>query len=151
MKNIVNFSTWKLSFDALATKDDLSNVLNETYKPAAGSAQDDFTLQQLFDFTVYTKTLKDPTAKDILRTHQHTSNAQKIYAQLCQSATKSAKAKDDLAEFLTTTKLDSTWHGSHHGFLLHWCSQLCAYEELADSSELYLSRQKLNLLSKAVN
>ena len=154
LKDIVNFSTWKLSFVALATKDDLSNVLNETYKPSAGAAQDVFTLQQQFLFAVFTKTLKDPTAKDILRSHQHTGDAQKIYAQLCKSATKSAKAKlskDDLAEFLTTAKLDSAWRGSHHGFLLHWCSQLRAYEELADSSELYSSRQKLNLLSKAVN
>ena len=48
LKDIVNFSTWKLSFDALATKDDLSNVLNETYKPSAGTSQDVFTLQQQF-------------------------------------------------------------------------------------------------------
>ena len=40
LKDIVHFSTWKLSFDALAIKDDLANVLNETYKPTAGTAQD---------------------------------------------------------------------------------------------------------------
>ena len=84
-------------------------------------------------------------------TYRRCSEDLRTTLQVCYQICKAKLSKDDLAEFLTTAKLDSTWRGSHHGFLLHWCSQLRAYEELADSSELYSSRQKLNLLSKAVN
>ena len=154
LKDLVHFSAWQLTFVALVKKDDLANVIDPMYKPAGSEATDVFALQQQFLFAVFTRTLKDSTAKDILRTYQTTGDAQKIYAKLCSAATKSAKAKlakDDLSEFLTTAKLDHTWKGSHHGFILHWKSKLRAYEELADSSELHSNKQKRNLLSRAVS
>ena len=57
---------------------------------------------------VLTKTLKDPTAKDILCQYQHNGDSQQIYVKLNSKARKSAKAtlaKMRLVEFLTTGNL----------------------------------------------
>ena len=104
LKDITHYSTWKLTFDALAHKDELGNVLDEGYKPSKAD-EDVFNLQKQWLFAVFTKTLKDPTAKDILCQYQHNGDSQQIYAKLKSKARKSAKAtlaKMRLVEFLTT-------------------------------------------------
>ena len=107
LKDITHYSSWKLAFDALAHKDELGNVLDEGYKPSKAD-EDVFNLQKQWLFAVFTKTLKDPTAKDILRQYQHNGDSQQIYAKLKSKARKSAKAtlaKMRLVEFLTTGNL----------------------------------------------
>ena len=77
-----------------------------------------FSAQQQFLFAVFTQTLVDPTAKDILRRHQGTTDAQKIYSELVSAATNSdhaTLAKQEILKFLTFVKLDHSWKGTHDG------------------------------------
>ena len=64
MKDILSFSTWKLKFTALATKDGLSRILEPSYIPGTDPEKHLFSAQQQFLFAVFTQTLVDPTAKD---------------------------------------------------------------------------------------
>ena len=101
-----------------------------------------FNLQNQWLFAVFTKTLKDPTAKDILCQYQHNGDSQQIYAKLKSKARKSAKvtlAKMRFVEFLTTGKLDHSWKGSHYGVILLWCAKLREFEEVALTNEHYNS------------
>jgi len=129
-------------------------VLDPTYIPApVGESETLFQYQQQFLLAVFTQTLKDPTAKDILLKHRRHGDAQKIYRDLVTAATTSAQAKiakSELVAFLTTKSLDNTWRGTHDGFILHWESQARKYDELALSTEKYSPGQKYAMLSKAV-
>ena len=76
LKDILNFSTWRLSFEAIAIKDGLENILDPSYIPApVGESETMFQYQQQFLFAVFTQTLKDPTAKDILSKHRRHGDA----------------------------------------------------------------------------
>ena len=104
-------------------------------------------------FAAFAIILKDPVAKDVLKQYQHSKDAQSIYSKLELKARKSARAtldKGKLGEFLTTKRLDHTWRGSHHGFILHWTSQLRLFEEIAPISEHYSNAQKRTYLCNAV-
>ena len=154
LKDILSFSTWKLKFTAIATKDGLARILEPSYIPGTDAEKHLFSAQQQFLFAVFTQTLVDPTAKDILRRHQGTTDAQKIYSELVSAATSSARAtlaKQEILKFLTSVKLDHSWKGTHDGFILHWCSQLRQFEEICHPSELYNSFQKFTMLSLAVS
>ena len=154
LKDILSFSTWKLKFTALATKDGLSRILEPSYIPGTDPEKHLFSAQQQFLFAVFTQTLVDPTAKDILQRHQATTDAQKIYSELVSAATNSAcatLAKQEILKFLTSDKLDHSWKGTHDGFILHWCSQLRQFEEICTPSERYNSFQKFTMLSLAVS
>ena len=102
LKDILSFSTWKLKFTALATKDGLVRILEPSYIPGTDPEKHLFRAQQQFLFAVFTQTLVDPTAKDILRRHKATTDAQKIYSELVSAATNSAcatLAKQEILNF----------------------------------------------------
>ena len=102
------YSSWRLTFDALGTKDGFGNILNKVYK-SPQAEQEFFQEQQNWMFAAFAIILKDPVAKDVLKQYQHSKDAQQIYAKLEVKACKSAKAtldKGKLGEFLTTKKLD---------------------------------------------
>ena len=106
------FSTWKLKFTALATKDGLACILEHSYIPSTDPEKHLFSEQKQFLFAVFTQTLVDPTAKDILCRHQATTDAQKIYSESVSAATNSAcatLAKQEILKFLTSVKLDHSW------------------------------------------
>ena len=124
LKDILKFTTWKMQFDALAIKDNVAKVIDANYVPTPNSPEADvFRAQQDFVYAVFTSTLKDPTAKNILASEMRTRNAQKIYRELVRVATTSAQAKiakSELVAFLTTKTLDNSWRGTHDGFLLQY-------------------------------
>ena len=63
-----------MQFDALAIKDNVAKVIDSTYVPTPDDA-DVFRVQQDFVYAVFTSTLKDPTAKNILASEQRSRNA----------------------------------------------------------------------------
>ena len=82
LKDILKFTTWKMQFDALAIKDNVAKVIDANYVPTPNSPEADvFRAQQDFVYAVFTSTLKDPTAKNILASEMRTRNAQKIYRE----------------------------------------------------------------------
>ena len=56
-----------MQFDVLAIKDNVAKVIDANYVPTPGSDDANvFCAQQDFVYAVFTSTLKDPTAKNIL-------------------------------------------------------------------------------------
>jgi len=59
--------------------------------------------------------------KSIVRSHEVDFDAQAVYSNTVHTAKKSTKAqltRDKLVTELTTNKLDSSWIGTHEGFVL---------------------------------
>ena len=91
--------------------------------------------------------------KAFVREHEADYDAQAVYIKLIAHAKVSTSAeltKDQLIEFLTSTKLDSHWRGTTEGFVLHWREQMRLLEDLSPLSERYSSGIKKRMLSSAV-
>jgi len=82
-------------------------------------------------------------------------NAQAVYTKLVRQATMSRKAKlscDKLVIELTTLLLDSTWRGTHEGFVLMWKEKMSLLEDVVTSSQYhYADEVKLSMLQNAVS
>ena len=149
LNNIVDFPSWRVEFDALAIKDGFEDVLNHAYTPNTIEKEQIFQLQNNFLYAVFASTLKATQARNIFRKHTDTRDAQKIYHQVVEEATRSARAHKQKTEHvtnLTTKKLDSSWKGSHDGFLIWFEQELIRYEELVPASEYFKDNQKRAML-----
>ena len=94
LKDILHFNTWKIQFEAFIVKDQLSHVIDHTYKPPAGTDEEvTFKLSQDFVFSIFASKLKAAEAKQIVMQHLNDNNAQEIYRKLKVEATKSARAQ----------------------------------------------------------
>ena len=85
-------------------------------------------------YAVFEKTLLTDKGKALVRQHQHSFDAQKIYKELSAYATQSTKASmnaSSLLLYITSTNLgDGKWKGTTHTFILHWQEQVQKYHDL---------------------
>ena len=81
-------------------------------------------------------------------------DAQSIYQELQEYASKSTQAIIDantLLQYITIASLsDGSWNGTTRHFVLHWMEQVRLYEELVDVSAALSDSVKLTLLTNAV-
>ena len=87
--------------------------------------------------------------------YKGTYNAQSIYRELQEYASKSTQAVIDantLLQYITTASLsDGSWNGTTEQFVLHWLEQVHRYEELIDFSTALSDSVKLTLLTNAIH
>ena len=105
-------------------------------------------------YAVFVRVLKTDKEKAICRKYKGTFDAQSIYCELQEYASKSTQAVIDantLLQYITTASLsDGTWNGTTEQFVLHWLEQVRLYEELVDASAALSDSVKLTLLTNAV-
>jgi len=85
--------------------------------------------------------------------HSDDRDAQLVYKELLAHAHDSSAAVIEVTkytDFLTNSRLDSTWRGTTAGYVAHWRQQLRNYEQLVPSSEYYNDSVKKRMLSTAV-
>jgi len=102
---------------------------------------------------MFNRCVQTDTGKLIVRSHEVDFDAQAVYSKLVHTATKSTKAqltRDKLVTELTTNKLDSSWKGTHEGFVLMWKEKMHLLEDISPQSNHYSTEVKLSMLQNTV-
>ena len=110
---------------AQAQAQDVSDVLNLTFKPATG---DLFEAKQKYMNDVVERVLQMDKGKAIVRSHEADANAQKIFDELCKDALRSTCSSIDISRllsYISSVRIgDGHWNGTAHSFILHWQEQV---------------------------
>ena len=105
-------------------------------------------------YAVFEKILLTDKGKALVRLHQQSFDAQKIYKELSDYAMKSTKATTDASSLLsyitTSNPADGKWKGTTYAFILHWQNQVHKYHDLAPLQTLNDDLQ-CTLLQNAVH
>jgi len=79
-------------------------------------------------YAVLERVLQIDKGKSLVRSDESTSNAQKIFKELCKDALRSTHAHIDssrLLSYITSVRIgDGLWNGTSHSFVLHWQEQV---------------------------
>ena len=154
LKDDAAWDNWNRTTIAQARAQDVADVLDSTYKPTDPLAKELFVEKQKYMYAVFERTLLTDKGKALVRQHQATFDAQKIYSELSQYALQSTKATMDastILSYLTTAKLgDGKWNGTTHAFILHWQDQVRKYHDLSSHHKLPLDLQR-TMLENAVH
>ena len=154
MKKTKEWEQWDTQFRANVTTQGLSNILDPNYIPATYDDKMLFREQQHYMYAVFIRVLKTDKGKAIVRKYKGAYDAQSIYRELQEYASKSTQAVIDastLLQYITTASLcDGSWNGTTEQFVLHWLEQVQLYEELIDVSAALSDSVKLTLLTNAV-
>ena len=154
LKRTKEWKQWDTQFRADVATQGLSNVLDPRYIPATYEDKMLFREQQCYMYAVFVRVLKMDKGKDIIRKYKGIFDAQSIYQELQEYASKSTQAAIDantLLRYITIASLsDGSWNGTTRHFVLHWMEQVQLYEELVDISAALSDSEKLTLLTNAV-
>ena len=107
---------WHRSFRGTALTHQLDHILDPTYVPLSKADKELFAAKQHFAYSVFEHILLTDKGKELVRTHELTSDAQTIYSELQTYAKNSTKAQigaSDILHYLSTTKYDDQW-AFHH-------------------------------------
>ena len=120
---------------AQARAQDIAQVLDHAYVPLIQEEIELFAEKQKYMYAVFEKTLLTDKGKALVKLHQQSFDAQKLYRELSDYAMKSTKATMDalslLSNITTSNLADRKWKGTTHAFILHWQDQVCKYHDLA--------------------
>jgi len=139
-KDNKHFSNWNRYVLSQARAHDVSDVFNSRFVSSTAKSILLFKAKEEFVYSVFNRCVQTDTGKSIIREHEHDYNAQAVYTKLVQQATTSTKAKfsrDKLVIELTTSQLDSTWRGTHEGFVLMWKEKMRLLEDMTSSQYHY--------------
>ena len=153
LKDIRFFLAWHRKFLGQIHAQDLANVANEAYQPNTVADRKLFSLQNDYMYTVFLQTLLTDDTKKIVRDHEETRDAQKIYADLRRFVKASPDATifiNELTQFLATDKLDGRWRGTTKGYLTHWDQKMAQYEDVMLVAQHYTDLAKKRMLMNAV-
>jgi hypothetical protein len=153
-KDDKHFNNWNRSVLSQARAHDVSDVFNSRFVPSTAESILLFKAKQEFVYSIFNRCVQTDTGKSIVREHDHDYNARAVYTMLVQQATTSTKAKlsrDKLVIELTTSLLDSTWRGTHEGFVLMWKEKMRLLEDMTSSQYYYADEVKLSMLQNAVS
>jgi len=144
LKDPKQWDSWHCSILAQAQAQDVSNVLNPSFKLATGE-KNLFEAKQKYMYAVFEKVLHMDKGKALVRSYESTTNAQKIFNDLCQDALRSTHSSIDssrLLSYITSVRIgDGHWNGTSHSFILHWQEQVWLYESLVDSTAHFSPEQ----------
>jgi len=106
-------------------------------------------------YAIFERVSQTDKCKALVRSNETTSNAQKIFAELCQDALRSTHASIDssrILSYITSVRIgDSLWNGTSHSFVLHWQEQVQLYESLVNMASHFSPEQKMHMLKNAVH
>ena len=107
-----------------ARAQNVANVLDHSYVPMTQEDKDLFEAQQTYLYNVLDNCVFTDRGKEIVRTYYDTSDAQKVYEEICILHKESTSAKLDTGNnlsYLTSMQLgDDSWKGTAVGFLTNW-------------------------------
>ena len=146
--------TWHRSFTNQARTQDVLEVLDHTYTPATPEDIDLFDQKKHYLYTVLENTVLTDRGKAIVRQHEATYDAQKVYKALLDHHLTSTKAMMDsstILSYITSVRLgDGKWKGKTEGFITHWMNQVRLYERQVPSTDHFSDGQKRIMLENAV-
>ena len=155
LKNNLAYSNWKLKFSAVASSQDLEDVLDPEYIPLTPEDRDVFKHKQKFLFTVFLETLLTDKGREITRSHAIDKDAQAVFKELDAFYTTTVVGRDKLTQlmqYITNARLgDGTWNGTTHAFILHYQEQIRLYNQYADPGERLTESLQESLLQNAVD
>ena len=155
LKNDKDWDKWDLRFRSVAKTQGLERVLDPAFTPRGADDTALFDQQQHYMYAVFVRTLLTDKGKSIVRAHEQSSNAQKIYEELKRYALKSAQATIDsgaLLEYITSSRIvDGTWKGTNQGYVLHLLEQIRKYDTLVPATDSLSDNIKLQLVQNAVH
>jgi hypothetical protein len=125
---------WNRRFRATAKTHDMMEVLDPTY---VLTNTDDIALleaKQTFMYSVFEEHLQTDIGKTLVRTHKLTSDAQKIYMELCSHmknlASGTLAAANLLSEITNFWIHTARWTGSKRSFILNWKDKVREYNSV---------------------
>jgi Reverse transcriptase (RNA-dependent DNA polymerase) len=147
--------SWHRSFVNQARAQDLSEVLDPTYKPKSSSEEELFNEKQKFVYAILESKVLTDRGKAIVRDFEDTFDAQAVYKKLTEHHLKSTKAmieSSTILSYITSVRLGSgEWNGTTEGFITHWTNQVRLYERQVPSSDYFSDGQKRIMLENAVH
>jgi hypothetical protein len=147
------FESWLVDFMAEGNSQGMENIFDETYSPTDANDIEVFRLQKIYMYSVFTSTLLSDKGKEIVRLHRTDSDAQAIWTKLIahmKTSTSANIAKEELAIFFSTSKLDSHWKGTTSGYIAHWREKMRVWESMAPPAEHYTDVFKKRMVITAV-
>ena len=142
--NYKQWNPWHCSFRVIAHAQGLADVLDATYVPSTGDQQALFGVLQQYTFAVFTNTLKEPSATNLLCRYTgklagtNEGNAQALYTNLVKlmEGGMSARTSCNRLELeLGRLRLDKGWNKPIVSFLVHFSHKLNDLRELRDPSD----------------
>ena len=113
-----------------------------------------FREQQCYMYAVFVSVLKTDKGKAIVQNYMGIFDAQSVYQELQEYASKFSQVIIDantLLQYITISSLsDGSWNGTTRHFVLHWMEQVQLYEELVDISATLSDSANVALLTNAV-
>ncbi len=153
MKDDHRFEQWNLHTKATARAQGMGDIFDKTYKPVRPEDQALFIEKQHYMYSVFVDRIQTDTGKEVVRLHQATSDAHKIYADLVEHYTKSTAAVLDASKilsFLTNHKLGKdAWSGTTTQFIAYWIEQVHLYNSLTEPLPPLQDELKINELCAA--
>jgi len=131
-----HFNNWNRSVISQARAHNVSDVFDTGYTPETEEEKQLFKAKQEFVYSMFNGCVQTDTGKSIVRSHEVDFDAQAVYSKLVHTAKKSTKAqltRDKLVTDLTTNQLDSSWKGTHEGFVLMWKEKMRLLEDISPS------------------
>ena len=138
------WNSWHRQLRATATQHGLENILNSEYSPDETDA-DALALwnqQQKFMFAVFTATLKETSAMEIVRQHSDPTqgsygNAQGIYQALKQSMQGGLQAQleaESIERQINEMRLDTSWTKSCEAFVNRMATLFSDHQNVVDTT-----------------
>ena len=116
LKRTKEWKQWDTQFRADVATQGLSNVLDPHYLPATYEDKMLFREQQCYMYDVFVRVLKTDKGKAIIQKYKGIFDAQSIYQELQEYASKSTQAIVDantLLQYITIASLsDGSWNGT---------------------------------------
>ena len=144
---------WHRSMRNTARAQNVANVLDHSYVPMTQEDKDLFEAQQTYLYNVLDNCVFTDRGKEIVRTYYDTSDAQKVYEEICILHKESTSAKLDTSNnlsYLTSMQLgDGSWKGTAVGFLTNWHEKVRIYNDQNPNETLSAPLKRI-LLENAV-
>lgn len=144
LKERKQWNLWHRNFRATAKAQGLDSILDHTYIPSTPESQALFDVLQSYGFAVFTNTLHEAEASDLVRKYSGASaggdegNAQKLYHELVKlmsGGIAAETAKTDLELQIHAFRLDRNWNKSIVSFLTRFSHLVKDLHDLRDPGD----------------
>ena len=139
------FASWDRVLQAIATAQDVHEVLDHTYIPTTLQQQEEqeqlFKAKNAFMYSVFVSTLNTAKSRKHVRKYQKDMDAQSLYASLKDAYETGTAAdiaieviKSELMSELMSMKLDDRWKQLYEAFLDAWDHKVLDLENMLDEN-----------------
>jgi hypothetical protein len=155
IKQDTEWDSWNRSIVSIARTQNIDQVLDSDYRPVLVDEVSLFEEKQKYMYAVFERTMQTDKGKAIVRSHEATFDAQKVYKEMhhyCVSSTRALLNSSTLLAYITSAKLgDGAWKSNSTKFILHWEEQVRQYATLVPKSDHFPESIRLQMLQNAVH